>query len=127
MTHLPTSGTIQDLTPSNIELVVNAYIDQLCGPAQCDQSRARSFIMTALRRAHRDAKNNFEDWHDQCLKIDSILQVVPHVKLKTNDGDEEEWLAEREINYRVIWEHGRWVFLFENHDDAMLFKLKWYK
>lgn len=132
MTKLPSAQVIQELFPENIVSVAEAYLDQmLCMPAQCDHTRAKSFIMTALRRAQRDYKLAWGDFIEQTDRIETILDVVPHVKLKgdcsARDNEPERWLEAQEITHRVIWFKNRWVYLFENVDDALLFKLKWYR
>jgi hypothetical protein len=132
MTKLPSAGVIQDLTKENILLVAEAYLDQmLCVPAQCDHTRAKAFIMTALRRAQRDYKLAWGDFMEHTDRIETMLTVVPHVKLKgdcsSRDIEPEAWLHDNEIVHRVIWFKNRWVYLFDNFDDALLFKLKWYR
>ena len=131
MTQLPSAKVIQDLTKANILLVAEAYIDQLCQSPHTDPSRAKTFLMTALRRSQRDEKHAIVDAQTERDKIAQMLEIVPNVRLKgryeARDIEPEAWLIEQNIAFRIIWFRRRWVYMFDNLDDAMLFKLKWYQ
>lgn len=124
MTKLPSAAALPVLTESNIISVAETYLKNLTGP---DAERGRQFILTALRRAQRDARNSWSDYDGAVADLRKILPFTHSVRIKYTERIDEitEWLLQQGVEYHMTNLLG-YVFIFRNPDDALLFKLKWY-
>jgi hypothetical protein len=128
MVHLPSASKIPVLTDANIMLVAETHLNQLRSGTSRNPVGAQDFVESTIRLLEfaRDAAQGQRDEALNCLT--AALRYAPHVRLEMEKIDICEalvWLAENEIAHELVHLDREDIFLFEDYDDSILFKLRW--
>jgi hypothetical protein len=129
MTKLPKASKISSLTNDNIMLVAEEYLQQLSEKRTGNREDATKFVWEALLMFRNLGEHAAYTQQFMAKSFELVLRRTPNVTLPLQNEASldaiNHWAQQNGIGFEYIPFSEQDIFVFDNHDDSLLFKLRW--
>lgn len=128
---LPTAKQIRGLTSKTVRMVADAYLGKL-KRGQKDEN-AVDFAKATIDHFEFLSQHYREECKTYSSAVGQLLRLVPHCRVSIEKDLESitanplflDWCEFSEVKFELIHLDRDAIYVFENEEDRILFKLRW--